>query len=362
MNSKISNVLTKLIDNGYEAYVVGGYVRDYLLGITSYDIDISTIARPKDIIKIFELNNINDNYGSILIKDSSYSYDITTYRREISYENRKPETIEYIDSMEEDANRRDFTINALYMDIDGNIIDYHDGLTDIKNKTIRLIGSFDRLIEDPLRILRAIRFSTTLEFTIEDKLVNYIRQNKELLRTLSYSRKKEELSKIFKNNNRIKGINLIKELKIDKELDISFNDNIVDVDNELGIWAQMSYSSNYVFTKQEKENIENIKKILKYGIVDDIVLYQYGLYISIIAGNILGIETSNISEIYKYLPIYKSKDINITGDDIMKLLNIEGSAIIKNIINDLEINILNRNLINDKESIIKYLEENWRII
>lgn len=361
MNNKISNVLKKFIDNKYEAYVVGGYVRDFYLGNKTYDVDIATIARPKDIITLFDLSSSNeDNYGSISLKDSIYNYDITTYRKEISYENRKPNNIEYITDIKEDAKRRDFTINALYMDIDGKIIDYYDGIKDLENKVIRLIGSKERLIEDPLRILRAVRFSSTLNFTIEESLFNYIRQNKELLRTLSYTRKKEELSKIFKSNNRMKGINTLIELGLDKELEIEFKENLVDVFDELGIWAQMSFSNNYPFKKQDKEKIENIKKILDYGIIDNIVLYQYGLYLSIIAGTILGYETSYISLIYKGMPIYSAKDIDITGDEIMSLLNIDASLKIKNIISDLEINILNNELINTKDEISKYLLENWR--
>ncbi len=122
MNDKIKNILQKLIDKGFSAYIVGGFVRDYILGLETYDVDIATSATPKDVREIFDLNNGNDeNYGSIYIKDKLYNYDITTYRKELKYENRRPVEYEYIDSIHEDIQRRDFTINSLYMDLNGHV-------------------------------------------------------------------------------------------------------------------------------------------------------------------------------------------------------------------------------------------------
>ena len=108
VNNKIKNILLKLIEEGYEAYVVGGFVRDYLLGRGSYDVDIATSAEPKETKEIFNLSNSNDeNYGHIYFKDSLYNYDITTFRKENKYENRRPVDIEYIQDVKEDILRRD---------------------------------------------------------------------------------------------------------------------------------------------------------------------------------------------------------------------------------------------------------------
>lgn len=362
VNNKIKNILKKFIENGYEAYIVGGFVRDYLLGYCSYDIDISTNATPKEVKGIFDLNNSNDeNYGHVFFKDSLYNYDITTFRREIKYENRKPVEFEYINSIEEDILRRDFTINSLYMDLDGNIFDVVDGKKDLENKVIRTVGNIsEKMIEDPLRILRAVRFAALLDFEIESSLYNFIRQNKQLIRTLSYTRKKEELDKIFNSQNKLKGIELIKSLNIEDELEIEIPENIAFTNNQLGIWAQIKVSDKYTFTKTDEEKINSIRKILNYGIIDSIVLYEYGLYTCIIAGEILGEPRSNISNLYKNLPIYTQKDIKINGDDIIELLNIEPGEKIKQILFDIEIMILNNNLENDTEVIKDYVLKTWR--
>lgn len=360
MNEKIRLVLNKIMDRGFEAYLVGGFVRDYFLGRETYDVDIATNALPKDIIDIFNLNtSTEDNYGSISFKDKTYSYEITTYRKDFSYVARKPQ-IEFVNDLKIDVLRRDFTINSLYMDVGGNIIDELNGVEDLNNKIIRCIGNInDKMVEDPLRILRTIRFATLLDFNIEENLFFYIKQNKELISTLSYTRRKEELDLIFKSKNVARGIKIIKSLGIEKCLDISVND-IVPCDNYLGIWAQIESSGKYPFNNQESDTIDAIKKVLKYGIIDNIVLYQYGLYVSVIAGEILGYQKSYISEIYKDMPIYNSKDIAINGNDIMEILEIEPSEKISKIFEDLELNILHDNLKNEYEELKGYIIKNWK--
>lgn len=362
MNNKIRNILTKLTDEGYEAFVVGGFVRDYLLGICSYDVDISTSAEPKDVKEIFNLSNSNDeNYGHVFFKDSLYNYGITTFRKENKYENRRPVDLEYIEDVRQDILRRDFTINALFMDSDGNIHDIVMGKQDLENKIIRVIGNIhDKMVDDPLRMLRAIRFASLLGFTIEPTLYNYIRQNKQLIRTLSFTRKKDELDKIFKGKNKLKGIDIIKDLKLMDELEIEISEDIQYCENPLGMWAQLKVSDEYVFKRNDEDKINDIRKILNYGIIDNIVLYEYGLYTCVIAGEILGISRANISDIYKNMPIYSSKDIALNGDDIIEILGIEPSEKIRDIQFDLEINILNNILKNDYEELKQYLLDNWR--
>lgn len=361
MNNKIMNILNKLSDNHHESYVVGGFVRDYLLGNETYDVDIATNYLPKDVKEILGLSNSNeDNYGVIKIKDSIYNYDITTFRSNEVYENRKPVNYRYTMSINEDVLRRDFTINALYIDSKGNIIDLVDGRKDLENRVIRVIGDISsKLAEDPLRILRAIRFASILDFELESNLYTFIKQNKILISTLSYQRKKEELDLIFKGNSE-RGIKLIKELDLSDALGIKIPDDIVYSSDLYGIWAQLEISDEYIFSQKELTLIESIKKIISYGIIDNVVLYQYGLYPSIIAGEILGQYRSFVSEIYTRLPIYSSKDIQVTGDDIMNILNIKPGEIIKNIIYDLEIRILNNEILNEKDAIKEYLLNNWR--
>lgn len=246
------------------------------------------------------------------------------------------------------------------MDIDGNIIDIYDGTKDIEDKIIKAIGNInDKMIEDPLRMLRAIRFKSILDFNIEDNLLTFIKQNKALITGLSYNRKKEELDYIIQSKNAIAGLNYIKELKLEDVLDIKIPDEIKPCDDAIGIWAQLEVSSQYQFTKNELNYIESIRKVLDYGIIDNIILYKYGLYISRVAGNILGISTAYISDLYKNLPIYSNKDIDITGEEIMDLLHIEPGKIISQIYDDLELNILEDKLENNKEALKKYILDNW---
>ncbi len=360
MNNKIKSVLLKFENRGFKAYVVGGFVRDYLLGRASYDVDICTNAKPNEIMEILDISNTSNNYGGVHIKDSLYNYDITTFRKEIKYENRRPVEFEYVNTIEEDIIRRDFTINALYMDLNGNIIDLVDGKKDLEDKIIRSVGDFKtKMVEDPLRMLRAIRFASLLNFKIEDNLYNYISLNKNLINTLSITRKKEELDNIFSNSNKLEGINIIKNLKLMDVLDIKFDKEVNYCEDPLGIWAQIEYT-NYEFTKREKKTIDDVRNIIKYAIIDNTTLYEYGLYPCIIAGEILGIDISYISSLYKDLPIYSINDININGKDIESILNIKPSKKIKDILNDIELNILDNNLNNNYEDIKEYILNTWR--
>lgn len=359
MNSKIENILRKLTSKGYQAYVVGGYVRDYLLGIKTYDVDISTNADPNTIKEIYNINTNNDNFGRFSIKDSLYNYDIMPYREEFKFENRKPTEYNFTDDIEKDKVRRDFTVNSFYMDIDGNIHDPFNGREDLDNRIIRAIGDISsKMIDDPLRMLRAVRFASILDFKLEENLKRFIIENKELIKTISQDRKKSELDKIFNCSNKIKGLELIKSLKLEDVLDIKYDEVNYTISSE-GIWAQIE-SKNYNFSNQEKTLIDAIRKIVEYGIIDNVVLYQYGLYPCIIAGEILGTSEAQISNVYKDLPIYSKNDIKITGNDIMNLLTIEPGIKIKQILQDLELNILNGDLVNEEDVLKEYIKKNWK--
>ena len=142
-------------------------------------------------------------------------------------------------------------------------------------------------------------------------------------------------------------------------LDIKFDKEVNYCEDPLGIWAQIEYT-NYEFTKREKKTIDDVRNIIKYAIIDNTTLYEYGLYPCIIAGEILGIDISYISSLYKDLPIYSINDININGKDIESILNIKPSKKIKDILNDIELNILDNNLNNNYEDIKEYILNTWR--
>ena len=154
MNKQNLDILRVLEEQGFKAYVVGGYVRDYLMKKNSSDIDICTNARPKDLIKIFNAKVPKEKYGSLVVYYKNTRYEITSFRKELRYENRRPVEVEYTDLLEEDLVRRDFTINALCMDKDCNITDLYGGKRDIDLRILRCIGDANtKFREDPLKML-----------------------------------------------------------------------------------------------------------------------------------------------------------------------------------------------------------------
>ena len=361
MYKRALEVLKIFEDNGYLAYIVGGYVRDFCLNIESCDIDICTNAKPYEIIKLFDTVFTNDiNYGSVKIVYKKYKYDITTFRKEVKYENnRKPVKIKYINDLKKDLLRRDFTVNTLCMDSNGNILDLLGAMEDLDNKVIKTVGSPRyKIKEDSLRILRAIRFACNLGFTIDDKTKFYLKRYGYLLNKLSSNRKKSELDKLFASVNKNVGRDLLISLKLDKYLDLTNLNNIVMCDNIIGIWSQLNVDDIYPFTKLEREQMKKIRLMLKEG-VNSYTIYKYGLYISTIVGDILGIDLKDINKIYHSLPIYSRSDIKINALDIANILGREPGSYIKDIINNLEENIVNNRLNNNYESIKDYIINNF---
>ena len=351
-------LLNKINEANFKAYIVGGFSRDLYINKKSTDVDICTNATPKEIKEIFKDSKINnEQYGSVSLIYNNVRFEITNFKKEKKYENnRYPVKIKYIDNLIDDLLRRDFTINTLCIDSEGNYIDLLNAKQDIDNKIIKCVGDANKKIkEDILRSLRAIRFATILNFKLDDKLKKAIKKNKKLIKKLSYYRKKEELEKIFSSPNCKYGLDLIKELELDKELNI--NTNIIITTSSLGIWAQLDVLDIYPFTKNEKEIIKNIKLALKEDILDNNILYKYGLYVCTLVGEIKNIDRVDIVKKYNSLPIFSIKDINIKADQICEILNKNKGPFIKEIYKDLEFKILNNLLENDFTEIKKYLEK-----
>lgn len=186
--------------NNHSLFLVGGTVRDYLLGLPLTDMDVVTEATPDEIKEFLpEANFVFAKYGSVSYKDSDgVKFDITTLRKENSYEDsRHPGKIEFVKDLYVDVLRRDFTINGLYMDKDLKIIDYVKGQKDLKNHLLRVIGKPEnRLKEDPLRIIRALRFAIDFDLTVEEELDKAIRANINLLENLNIEKIKQDIKKI----------------------------------------------------------------------------------------------------------------------------------------------------------------------
>lgn len=364
MLAEALKLLKKLTEHSYKAYIVGGFVRDYIMGIESNDIDINTDATPKQIREIFTDSCLpNEDYGSVTVIYKGIRFEITTFRKELTYiNNRKPVEIEYINNLYEDLIRRDFTINTLCMDQDGNIIDMLEGKKDIEDKVIRTVGDAkSKFSEDTLRILRAVRFATILNFKLSDEVIDGIKNTKELLSNLSYYRKKEELDKIFTSPNYKNGIKLLLELGLDHELEIPNLSKVLDsnASNLIGIWSILNVTDKYPFNKNELDLIDNINKVMELDNLDPLNLYKYGLYVNSVAGEIKNIDIKTITEKYVGLPIKSRRDIDIDSKTIMELLDQKPGKYLKNIYDDLEEKIIYNELINNREEICKYIKEKY---
>lgn len=361
IEEKALKILDILHEHSHESYIVGGYVRDKLLGRESNDVDICTSATPKEIMEIFP-NTSSPNYGSINIIYKNSNFDITTFRKDIKYQdNRLPVKIKYIKSIKKDLLRRDFTINTFCINKYGEVKDYLNATPDLNAKIIRTVGNPRyRLKEDSLRILRAIRFATILDFDIEEKTKHYLTEYAYLLKKLSYQRKKQELDKIFTSHRKKKGIKLLIDLKIDEALKLNNLKNITPCDDLIGIWAQLNVDDIYPFNKVEKQQMKKIRELLSLDIYDPYNLYNYDLYIATVAYQIKNESISKLNKLYQELPIYSSKEIALNGKDIARLLNKQPGEYLKNITNDLEKQIIYKKISNTKEELEKYIIEKYK--
>lgn len=356
MLKSIKEILTKITDEGFQAYAVGGYPRDQLLNRESTDVDISTDATPRELKKIFpKLIMPKIKYGSVTMIYNNIRFEITTFRTEEAYlDYRKPSEVSFTSDLHLDLIRRDFTINTLCMNVDGEILDLLNSKCDIEKKVVKMVGDPSiRLKEDVLRILRAIRFATILGFDLDEELKDNIMKYGYLLKKLSYERKKEELDKIFSSKNIKHGLDLIDKLGLSEPLEINLQ-NVVITSSNIGIWAQLGCLDKYKFNAHDYEFIKKINEAVKTDLtINDI--YKYGLYVSSIAAEINGIGRNKIAKLHASLQIRSKKEIEINGSEIASLLNKEPGRYIKEILNDLEYNIVNGKINNKKLELKDYI-------
>lgn len=201
-------VISSLENVGYEAFAVGGCVRDYIMNRPCDDVDITTSAKSDELEKVLKDNNIKFietglKHGTVTAVYNGESFEITTYRTDGVYkDSRHPENVEFVTDIKEDLSRRDFTVNAMAYNDSMGIVDLFGGQEDIENKIIRAVGDPDkRFKEDALRIMRAIRFASVLSFDIEPDTKKAIFDNKELLKNVSAERIFTELSKLLLGDN-----------------------------------------------------------------------------------------------------------------------------------------------------------------
>lgn len=218
---EVETVVQKLEKAGFQAYVVGGCVRDLLLGKEPQDWDVTTNAKPEEIQKIFPENFYENKFFTVTVRTGSNipkleEIEVTTYRSDHKYtDRRRPGEVKYAKTIEEDLSRRDFTVNALALNSKKELIDSFEGQKDLRAKTIRAVGDPQaRFQEDALRMMRAARLATVLDFTIEKETKKAIQECSQLLKEISKERIRDEFLKIVLADHAMEGIELLRDLKL----------------------------------------------------------------------------------------------------------------------------------------------------
>lgn len=375
---KAKKILNIFHQAGYEGYIVGGFVRDLLLGRENPDVDIATNATPDVVSRLFEKTILTGvKHGTVTVIFEDLSFEVTTYRKEGEYENnRKPKTVEFISSLEEDVKRRDFTINALALSYEDEIIDYVGGRKDLENKIIRTVGSsVERFSEDALRMLRAFRFVSTLGFTIDEEALLAIEKYGHLIKNISYERILAELDKMISGKCFHLGIKALVQSSFYQHLE-PFKNGIETI-----------YRTNFL-TKDMQEflticavtgDIEKIRalpipNIIKRGIslvyemftleiteFSEMILFRNGLESCLMTNklNVFLREKENKAEEiikrYESLPIHKTCDLKFKGDDILQIFSKKPGSWIGKIIDELCLKVLLGELPNEYDVLKNYV-------
>ena len=363
---KIKKILSVIKNKGYEAYVVGGYVRDSLLNLTSYDVDITTSATPSELKKIFENYCIEDTYsdlGSIRFRVDEYDFEITTFRKEFNYLNhRKPHKVEFISNLKEDLKRRDFTINALCCDGE-RVIDAFGGLNDLENNTIKTIGKPAlRFEEDALRILRAFRFSAKLGFSIDKEVEEAIINSYQYLSSISFDKKYKELKGILNGNNYLTVLGKYRDIFIKvfmlSDLKIELFKNKMSYEEKEALffcYSDTKINNKFLIDKDidfVNDKIDIKKKLIKFGKER---VYNILLFKSSILG-VNKVEFQLLKEILNNKECYNLRMLNISGEDLLKI-NIKNNKIGKHLNMLLEA-VIEDKCINERKALLDYLKNN----
>ena len=308
-----------LIDSfGYEGYIVGGAVRDYLLGMPIYDIDITTSMPIEELKCHFDFIDNGSKYLSITILFEELELEVTNYRSDISYTDHRHPSVKIVDDINSDVVRRDFTINAILIDKDFNIIDKFNGKSDIDNKLIRAIGNPEtRFEEDALRILRGLYLYTKLSFNFEDNTLKGIINKKGLLASLSNERLYEYFLKLleYKTDRLIKFIeknNLFNDISdYLLWLKVAKNDNLLN--NTLRFYLSYKKLPPYI-TNKEKKYLKVVDDI-KNSNFDILTIYQNKEYLVDIL-NVLDEYDINLKDMINDFKIKSDKELAVSKEEI----------------------------------------------
>lgn len=384
---KAMPVLQTLEDAGFEAYFVGGSVRDVLLHRHVHDVDITTSAYPEEVKELFDKSiDTGIKHGTVTVLYGGESYEITTFRTESGYQDfRRPDHVTFVQNLDEDLKRRDFTINALAMDMHGDIVDLFNGIEDLKNHIIRAVGNPEkRFHEDALRMMRAVRFMSQLEFKLEEKTEQAIKDNHELLEKISVERIREEFVKM--------GLGSFSREAFQIFLDTQLSEDVPDFAGKkdlLQVYPQLKFSPTMetslwaviiILLKVPNEKIgkfmrdwknsnamtEKVEQIIKmFDLIADHVPTDYDLFEAgediiintIDVAHILGqpISSEALVDRYLALPIKKPSELAVDGRFLIKR-GMRPGAQLGHTLNKIRELVVAGEIENSEEAIEQYLD------
>ncbi|OIK17105.1 CCA tRNA nucleotidyltransferase [Bacillus sp. MUM 116] len=385
-------VLKKLEDSGYEAYFVGGSVRDFLLQKPISDVDIATSATPEEVKQVFSKTvDVGIEHGTILVLFRNNSYEITTFRTESEYEDyRRPKDVSFIRNLIDDLKRRDFTMNAIAMDRSGNLIDPFDGQKSIQEKIIKTVGiAEERFQEDALRMMRAVRFMSQLSFSIELQTMAVLNKLAPLLGKIAVERKRTEFEKLLIGPNCKEAIELMVETGLYLYLPGLTNgreplNNLLHFNwhnlSKFEMWAILLYCLN-IEGKEIEQFLRNWRMAIKdiRGIQQIIIFLKlrlnkdwepYELYLAkretIVSVEKLYQVLNGINEVhiinqllklYDNLPIKDKGDLVVTGNDLLGWYNQKAGPWLKDSLLAIERAVVEGKILNEKNKIKEWLME-----
>lgn len=378
-------ILELIEEAGYEAYFVGGSVRDYILGRTINDVDIATSATPQEIKRIFpNTADIGIDHGTVLVITDMGTYEITTFRTESGYSDfRRPDAVKFVRSLTEDLQRRDFTMNAIAMDKTGKIIDPFNGKRDLAQKRIITVGNpHERFHEDALRMMRALRFVSQLDFELDQETFDSLKENAQNISEIAVERILVEFEKLAAGSNKIKAFSLLLESGLYQYLPLfsSKKDHLMDLLNlplhQLN--AAEIWSIIMIHTKDQEieealrawklplktiRDVQRTIKLVKSKEPSAIDVFQAGHGITVQAAKVrAALNAGNVSDAeenahqrYNELIIKQMSDLAVTGTDLLIWHQEKPGPWVKEYLEKILKAVLNEELRNDKEEIKRWL-------
>ncbi|HHA0265411.1 TPA: CCA tRNA nucleotidyltransferase [Staphylococcus aureus] len=389
-------ILEQIQDNGFEAYYVGGSVRDYVMGRNIHDIDITTSATPDEIESIFSHTiPVGKEHGTINVVFNDENYEVTTFRAEEDYvDHRRPSGVTFVRDLYEDLQRRDFTMNAIAMDTAYKLYDYFDGQQDINNRIIRTVGiAEERFQEDALRMIRCLRFQSQLSFDIAMETFEAMRTQMADIKFLSIERIVIELTKLMRGINVEESFNHLKSLKAFnympyfEQLDMNQINVTEPIDLELLIAiVSVKFDINYSLKPLKLSN-RQVKDINQYiqimnalpSIItkEQLKMFVYDYDTNLIknvmvaadvlkANDIQGHEPLNVNlqtidETLHRLPMHNRKDMMVNGGVLMAHLNAKSGPWLKDVLRQIEIAIVTGKVSNEETEILKWVDNHVKI-